>query len=173
MKRLLFILLAMLLITAPAEAYRAVASCPAATPIWASGATGVDPVIDVNGNICTSAVADTYMASTQVTASTTGTTAATAAALAATTGVTNYICGFSMRSNATAVATGNATVVGTISATMNFTHWTAALASNIGITTQTFFPCIPASAVNTAITVTSPAPGAGGTVAVTVWGYRK
>lgn len=165
-------------LTAPAEAYRAVTSCPGAVGIWTAGATSVDPVIDINGNICvTNTIVSTQIptstGSTAVTASTTGTTLATAAAIPAVASTTSYICGFSVRSNATAAATGNATIAGTISATMNYTHWTAPLASGIGVTENRFDPCVPASAVNTAITVTSPAAGAGGTMSVTVWGYRK
>lgn len=106
------------------------------------------------------------------TASTTGTTGATTATLAGAASVTTYICGMSVRSNATAAATGNITVTGTISATMNFTHWTAPLASGIGITEMIFKPCVPASAANQSVAVVSPAPGSGGTISVTAWGYK-
>ncbi len=106
------------------------------------------------------------------TASTTGTTAATTATLAGAASVTTYICGFSIRANATAAATGNATVTGTITGTLNFTQWTAPTASGLGITEMVFAPCIPASAVNTSIAVVSAAPGTGGVVSVTSWGYK-
>lgn len=108
-----------------------------------------------------------------MTASATGTTAATAATLPAVAGKTTYLCGFSIRANATAAATGNGTVTGTVSGTLNFTQWTAPLASGLGITEPSIGPaCIPASAANTAIVVTSAAPGAGGVVSVTAWGYQ-
>ena len=110
---------------------------------------------------------------TPETASTTGTTAATTATLAAASNVTTYICGFSIRANATAAATGNATVTGTITGTLNFTQWTAPLASGIGLVEETFEPCVPASATNTTIAVVSAAPGSGGTVSVSAWGYTK
>jgi len=106
------------------------------------------------------------------TATATGTTAATTATLAGAASVTTYICGFSIRANATAAATGNATVTGVITATMNFTQWTAPLASGLGITEMIFSPCIPASATNTSIAVVSAAPGAGGVVSVSAWGYK-
>jgi len=109
---------------------------------------------------------------TPITASATGTTNATAATLAGAANVTTYLCGISIRANATAAATGNAAVTGTISGTLNFTQWTAPLASGIGVIELDTAPCIPASAVNTSIVVTSAAPGAGGTVSVTAWGYR-
>lgn len=106
------------------------------------------------------------------TASATGTTAATTATLAGASSVTTYICGMSVRSNATAAATGNITVTGVISATMNFTHWTAPLASGIGITEMIFKPCVPASGTNQSVAVVSPAPGTGGVISVTAWGYK-
>jgi hypothetical protein len=109
---------------------------------------------------------------TPETISTTGTTAATTATLAAASGVTTYICGFSIRANATAAATGNATVTGTITGTLNFTQWTAPLASGLGVTEEIFTPCIPASTTNTSIAVVSAAPGSGGTVSVTAWGFQ-
>ncbi len=106
------------------------------------------------------------------TASATGTTAATTATLTGASSVTTYICGFSIRANATAAATGNATVTGTITGTLNFTQWTAPLASGLGIAEMIFAPCVPASAVNTSIAVVSAAPGTGGVVSVTAWGYK-
>jgi len=176
MKLRLFALLALLmLLPGEAGAYRAVASCPSAVAIWTAGATSVDPVVDLNGNVCTTGgdAAQLPTGATALTASATGTTLATPVEFAATASVTNYVCGFSIRANATGAATGNATLAGTVVGTMNFTQWTAPLASGIGTIEQTFYPCIPASAVNTALTLTSAAPGAGGTVSVTMWGYRK
>lgn len=106
------------------------------------------------------------------TISATGTTGATTATLATNTTTTTYICGFSIRANATAAATGNATVTGTITGTLNFTQWTAPNASGLGVTEMIFAPCVPASAVNTSIAVISAAPGTGGVVSVTAWGYQ-
>lgn len=108
---------------------------------------------------------------TPITISATGTTGATTATLATGASVTTYLCGFSIRANATAAATGNSTVTGTITGTLNYTQWTAPNASGIGITEQIFTPCIPASAVNTSIAVISAAPGTGGVVSVTAWGF--
>lgn len=109
---------------------------------------------------------------TAITASATGTTAATTATLAGTASKTTYICGLSIRANATAAATGNATVTGTITGTLNFTQWTAPLASGLGVTEQIFNPCVPASATNTGIAIISAAPGSGGVVSSTSWGYQ-
>ena len=109
--------------------------------------------------------------STPITISGTGTTGATTATLATGASVTTYICGFSIRANATAAATGNATVTGTITGTLNYTQWTAPNASGLGVAEQIFTPCIPASGTNQAIAVISAAPGTGGVVSVTAWGF--
>lgn len=102
--------------------------------------------------------------------SATGTTAATNTTLPAVSGHTQYVCRISIRANATAAATGNATLSdGT--KTLNFTQWTAPLASNIGVIEEDFNPCIPASATNTPWTLTSAAPGSGGTVSVSITGF--
>lgn len=136
---------------------------------------------DTNGTVSdfTSAtlVAQTQLkpnAATQITATATGTTGATTATLAGTTGKTTYLCGFSIRANATAAATGNATVTGLLGGTINYTQWTAPLASGLGVVEPNIGPlCLPASATNTGISVVSAAPGSGGTVSVTAWGYTQ
>ena len=107
-----------------------------------------------------------------ITASATGTTAATTATLAATNGKFTYICGFDIGSTATAAAAGNATVTGTNTGTMNFEMGTGVSPAVVRIT-ENFAPCIPGNAVNTAIAVVSAAPGAGGVVSVTAWGYQQ
>lgn len=110
--------------------------------------------------------------STPINASATGTTAATTATLAANASLHTYICSLSIRSNATAAATGNATVTGLASTTLNYNHWTAPVASGVGVTEQIFSPCLVSSAANTGIAVISPAPGSGGVVSVTATGYQ-
>lgn len=114
------------------------------------------------------------LGSIPVTASATGTTGATTATLPAGQTTTTYLCGFSIRANAQVAATGNATVTGTVTGTLNFTQWTAPLASGIGVTEPPIGnPCIPASGANQAIAVVSAAPGTGGVVSVSAWGYRQ
>lgn len=107
-----------------------------------------------------------------ITASNTGTTGATTATLAASASIKTYICGFSIRANATGATTNNSTITGTVTGTLNFSQWTAPLASGIGLTEQIFSPCIPSSAINTGIAVISGAPGSGGVVSVSAWGYQ-
>jgi hypothetical protein len=139
------------------------AGTPSANVVTVQGAASMTPV-QVNPT--------PYPATAvPITASATGTTTATTATLTNVTSHTTYICGFSIRANATGAATNNATVTGTITGTLNFTQWTAPLASGLGVTEEVFSPCIPASAVSTSIAIVSGAPGSGGVVSVTAWGY--
>jgi hypothetical protein len=110
---------------------------------------------------------------TPLTAANTGTTGATTATLTPVGTTTMYICWLSIRANATAAATGNATVTGTITGTLDFTQWTAPLASGLGIVEEIFRPCVPGSSTTQAIAVVSAAPGSGGTVSVSAGGYYK
>lgn len=107
-----------------------------------------------------------------VTSSTTGSTGSITATLAGTTSKTTFICGYSVRANASAVNTNTIVVSGTISGSLNFLQWTAAAGSGLGVSEQIFTPCIPASAQNTSIVVTTGAPGAGGAISVAAWGYQ-
>lgn len=110
---------------------------------------------------------------TPLTISTVGTTLATTATLAGAASKTTYLCGFSIRASAASAATGNATVTGVITGTMNFTQWTAPAASGLGITEPNLgHHCIPASGTNQAIAVVSAAPGSSGVISVTAWGYQ-
>lgn len=109
---------------------------------------------------------------TPLTASATGTTGATTATLAAIGGKTTYICGYSIRANATAAVTVTNTITGVITATLSSVMWVAPLASGLGVDEQIFSPCIPASTTGQAIAIVSGAPGAGGTVSSKGWGYQ-
>lgn len=107
-----------------------------------------------------------------ITASATGTTAATTATLAASVSLKTYICSYSIRANATAATTVQNTITGVITATLTHQMWVAPAASGIGVDEQIFNPCVPSSAVNTAIAVVSGAPGSGGLVSSTATGYQ-
>lgn len=114
------------------------------------------------------------VSATVISASTTGTTAATTATLTPSSGKTIFLCGFSIRANATSAATGNATITGLGSGTLNFTQFTAPLASGIGvIESPVGSQCTAASGADQAVAVISAAPGTGGTVSVSAWGYQK
>ena len=112
--------------------------------------------------------------STPISNSVVGTTAAVTATLAADTpGYRNtYVCGFQVRSLATAATIGNVTVTGTVGGTLNFEEFVQALATGIVPVDVTFTPCLPSSGVQTAIAVVAPAAGSGGVTSVSVWGYQ-
>lgn len=110
-------------------------------------------------------------AAVPVTATATGTTAATVATIPAVAGKTAYVCGFTITSDATALAVGTAVVSGTISGSLSYLQGISAVTSGAGNLTQSFNPCIPASAANTAIVVTSAAAGTGGNTIVNAQGY--
>lgn len=109
---------------------------------------------------------------TPLTASATGTTAATTATLAGTTGKTTYVCGYSIRANATANTNVTNTLTGVISGTMSSIMWVPANTAGLGVDEQIFSPCIPASTTNTGIAAVSGAPGTGGLVSSKIWGYQ-
>ena len=104
--------------------------------------------------------------------SATGTSAAVTTTLAATANNYNFVCGISIRVNATAATNGNATLSdGT--KTFNFTEWVAPVASGVGVVEEIFKPCYPAVATNTAWTLTTFAAGNGGVASASIWGYQK
>lgn len=155
------------------------ATNPCTTPATVKAASTASAAVDkalvtsLSPNSATPALTNQYpFGATPITASATGTTAATTATLAGTTGKTTYICGYSIRANATAAATVTNTITGVITATLSSIMWVAPLASGIGIDEQIFSPCIPASATNTGIAIVSGAPGSGGTVSSKGWGYQ-
>lgn len=91
--------------------------------------------------------------------------ASAAATLTPTATTTAYISGFEVTgAGATAAAVATVTVAGLLGGTRSYTYTFPA-----GVTVActplivSFFPALPASAVNTAIVVTCPASGAGGT----------
>ena len=105
-----------------------------------------------------------------VTASATGSTGQITATMAAVSGQTNWICGFVITSGGTSSAlVVNATITGTVTATMNYTY--VFVSSGQGLLGVAFPQCVPASATNTAITLTVPAGGTGTTVAAEMWGF--
>lgn len=114
---------------------------------------------------------------TPVTAHNTGTTGAVAATLLAVPGATNYVCGLSVSpGSATSAITLTEVLSGILGGSMTWAVGAPVTAAGTtGATfTQNFNPCIPASAVNTAIAITSSALGTGGTNNdAQIWGYYR
>jgi hypothetical protein len=108
-------------------------------------------------------------AATPITGNAAGSTSAVVGTLAGTAGKTTYICGFDVSAIGGTAAIGPITVAGLVGSSMVYQLNSAAS----GVTLQkTFTPCIPASAVNTAITVTTTADGTATAVDVNSWGYQ-
>jgi hypothetical protein len=107
----------------------------------------------------------------------TGTTGAVAATFAAQPGRKNYICGFSVSPGSAATAiTIQVTVTGLLTGTMTWAVGAPVTAAGTTGTTltQNFNPCIPASAINTAIAVNSGALGTSGiNNDVQSWGFQQ
>jgi hypothetical protein len=146
--------------------------------------------VDINGNTCIIGTITTTPATpaagtagagyppgaTPITASATGTTAGATATLAAAAGKFTYICGLSVApGSATAPITINTTVTGP---STTFTESVGAPITAAGTTgvafTRNFTPCVPGSAVNTAIAVAAGALGTGGVNQdVNAWGFQQ
>lgn len=139
--------------------------------------------IDASGksrqaDLVTTQPASDYVAGATPLTSASGNVAAAVATatLAGAAGVTTYITGFEVTgAGATAALVVNVTVTGTVSGALTYTYTAVAGATLANQSlVVTFFPAIPASAVNTSIVVSCPSLGAGNTNnTVVAHGYRK
>jgi hypothetical protein len=103
----------------------------------------------------------------------TGTTGTVAASIGAVANQKSWLCGLAIYSDATAETVGTATIGGLPNNSLSIRQLTQAVATGTGVTTLNFSPCLPSSAVNTAIIVTSAAAGSGGNTFVNIWGYNQ
>ena len=97
-----------------------------------------------------------------------GTTGAVVATLATIPGKTTWLCGFDVSAIGGTAAVGPVTVTGLIGGTFTYQLTSAAAGVTLG---RTFTPCIPASAQNTTIVITTTADGTASAVNVQAWGY--
>lgn len=109
-------------------------------------------------------------APTGITGNATGTTGAVVGTLAAAASVTTFICGFNVQAIGGTAAIGPVTVAGLIGSSQ--VYQASSTAAGGKVAGEIFSPCIPASAVNTAITITTTADGTATAVDVNSWGYR-
>lgn len=107
---------------------------------------------------------------TPITGIGTGTTGAVVGTLAAAAGVTTYICGFDVSAIGGTAAVGPVVVSGLIGGSFTYQLSSSATGNTLS---RTFTPCIPASAANTAIAVTTTADGTATAVDVNASGYRQ
>jgi hypothetical protein len=108
--------------------------------------------------------------STPITGNATGSTSAVVGTLAAAPGRKTWICGFNVSAIGGTAAVGPVTIAGPVGSSMVYQLASAAAGAFL---TQTFTPCIPGSAVNTAITITTTADGTATAVSVNSWGFQQ
>jgi hypothetical protein len=105
-----------------------------------------------------------------ITGNSTGTTGAVVGSLGAIPNKTTWICGFAVSALGGTAAVGPITIAGLIGSSM--VYQLTSTAGGVALT-QTFTPCIPASATNTAITITTTADGTASAVDVNSWGFQQ
>jgi hypothetical protein len=110
---------------------------------------------------------------TAITGNAAGTTGAVAGSLAAVAAKTTYICGFNVQAIGGTATVGPITLAGLVGSSQ--IYQTDVNSATVGktVASASFNPCIPASAVNTAITVTTTADGTATAVDVNSWGYQQ
>ena len=106
-----------------------------------------------------------------ITGNAAGTTGAVVGTLAATAGKTTFICGVSIFAIGGVAAIGPITVAG-ITGTSFIFQGSSSAAGGL-IAERNFSPCIPASSVNTAITITTTANGTATAVNVNSFGFQQ
>lgn len=107
--------------------------------------------------------------STPITGIGAGTTGAVVGTLAGVAAKTTYICSFDVSAIGGTAAVGPVVVAGLVGG--SFTYQASSSAAGVNLP-RTFSPCIPASAVNTPITVTTTADGTATAVNVNAHGYQ-
>lgn len=122
--------------------------------------------VDTTGRLCTNGAA----VPNSITGNAAGTTGAVVGTLAGVAGKTTYICGFNVSAIGGTAAVGPITIAGLIGSSMVFQLTSSATGASIS---QTFSPCIPASAANTGITITTTADGSASAVNVGSWGFQQ
>lgn len=105
-----------------------------------------------------------------ITGNATGTTGAVVGTLAAAAAKITYVCGFDVTAVGGTAQVGPITVAGLVGGSATYY-----LASSAGgsVLPVRYTPCIPGSAVNTAITITTTADGTASAVTVNSWGYQQ
>lgn len=101
----------------------------------------------------------------------TGSTGAVVGTLAGTAGRTTYICGFDVSAIGGTAAVGPIVIAGLNGGSL--TYQGSSSATGGIVVREVFNPCIPASAVNTAITTTTTAASGANAVDVNSWGFQQ
>lgn len=150
--------------SAHAQSAVVVAACGTPPSTYVAGTTRY-PTVDTNGYLCYNNILRTAINGIG-----TGTTGAVTGTLAATATTTTYICGFTVSAVGGTATLGPITVTGLKNGTFTYQLFSSASGVNL---IQPFTPCIPASAVNTTIVVTTTADGTATAVDVNAYGYQQ
>lgn len=137
----------------------------AVAPSWSQTVPCTGPV----GASCVPIVQ--FAPGTMITGNATGTTGAVVGTLAASATKFTYICGFDVEAIGGTAAVGPITVAGLVGSSMVFQASSTAAGGSVA--KQTFTPCLPGSAINTAITITTTADGTATGVDVNSWGFQQ
>lgn len=152
----------------PGQVFSAITAAGATTLLVSKGLGNTTSTFTsgavANGNAPPSATA--------ITGNAAGTTGAVVGTLTATGTTTAYICGFNVSTIGGTAASSPITVAGLVGSSQVYQTPVNATAGQI-LVSQTFNPCIPASAVNTNITVTTTAAAGATAVDVNSWGFRQ
>ena len=108
-----------------------------------------------------------------ITGNAAGSTGAVVGTLAAVANKTTYICGFNVSAIGGAATVGPITIAGLVGSSQVYQAPVNGTAPAPTVAAFTFYPCIPASAPNTAITVTTTANGTASAVDVNSWGFQQ
>jgi hypothetical protein len=151
---------------APASAQGVTRIC-----VQSIGANGSNNCVDAGPVYPFPVAPNSYPAfATPITGNAAGTTGAVVGTLANATAKTTYICGFDISALGGTATVGPVTVAGTLTSSFVYQFSSAAAGATLN---KTFTPCIPASAANTPITVTTTADGSASAVDVNSWGYQQ
>ncbi len=108
---------------------------------------------------------------TPITGNASGTTGAVVGTLAAAAAKTTYICGFNVEAIGGTAPVGPIVVAGLIGSSQTYQGSSSAAGGTV--VSASFQPCILASSVNTAITITTTADGTATGVNVNSWGFQQ
>lgn len=112
----------------------------------------------------------TGSSATPVTGNAAGSTGAVVGTLAGAASKTTYICGFNVSAIGGTAAVGPITIAGLTGSSQVYQASSSAAGGKVA--DASFNPCIPASAANTPITITTTADGTATAVDVNSWGYQ-
>lgn len=110
--------------------------------------------------------------STAITGNATGSTGAVVGTLAANATLKTYICGLAVSAIGGTATVGPITVAGLVGSSQVYQVPVNSATNATVLGPFNFNPCIPSSAINTAITVTTTADGTATAVDVNSWGYQ-